>query len=278
MKTLNLIASMLFLLISCSSIDLPDSEETKQKINGIDAKLSLIDKNIDKSISSSKQANDIVLTIKKNMLNKIFKSMAYDKSRDVIFKFLATKPFLKEDKNVLGIEYTNYINIDSGFVNLNLKKFIFNSMQNNLINATIELEGKGFIALTGKNTGISASVESDVSLYLNDEVSIKLLKKKNGKVNFAPVEKPLILKTKFSINIAGWKIPWKEEIEMDLSDILNEIELPINFTSDVELPFPEYKSNRMDIKYKKYKVVLKNVNPEAKKDQVVLKSDIDLIR
>ena len=66
--------------------------------------------------------------------------------------------------------------------------------------------------------------------------------------------------------------------EINFADLFSEIELPININSDIVLPFPKYSNYGLGVDYKKYQIILKNVEPNALKDKVILKLNMDLIQ
>ncbi|MFC2131132.1 hypothetical protein ACFLSQ_06830 [Bacteroidota bacterium] len=248
------LSNILFLIfLGCTSIDLPPIEESRRIIDFNTPQLKVAEMFIKSKTMDLPTGNDIDIAVKRDLFNRILSALANDRKQDIQVFFPPTKPLIKDEKNILGIKYTNYINVDKGYVSMNIKTLKFLKMRGNKVEALIEIEGKGKIKLSAKNTGISASVSSNVKLYLKENVEFKLKNSDSGFVILKPQPKKLSLKSKFTISILEWNIPWREEIEIEFTDILNPIAVPMAIAADIDLPIPVKfgkKGHFKDIPYK----------------------------
>jgi hypothetical protein len=273
---LALIAGIL-LLSSCSSLQLPTVEESQKKIDEIQPLLKITDDFINSNTSSLPKGTNIDLGVKQATMNRLLTAMANDKDKDLTIKFLPTKNLIDESKKVLGIEYRNYINVDKGFVDMDLKALKFNTIDGSKIEAMIEIEGEGNISLSGKHTGIAASVTSEIYLYLKENVEFKIHYSDSGYVILKPQPKKLKLKTKFAIAILKWNIPWREEIELEFTDLLPPIAVPFALATDLNLPIPSKKDKGGFVSVP-YEVKFSKVSLKADYQVMHWRSDIDFKR
>ncbi len=264
-------------LVSCSSIDLPTVEESDISIAQNTIKLNEIEKLIDSKTTFLPEGSNIEVTIRKDMINRILSVVSSNRKLDLSIIFPKTKNLLREEKKVLGIEYTNYVDIDKGQVNMDLKTLKFQKMQNGKIEATIEIEGEGEISLSGKNTGIPASITSGVNLYLKDNVEFEIENAGNGNIVLKPLPKKLKLKTKFSIAFLKWNIPWREEIELEFDDIISPMPVPMSLATELELPIPAKSKKPGQFDYVPYKVEFKDVRINTIGDNLIWKANINIM-
>ena len=278
MKQILLSALLTISLLACKSIDLPTTEESQKKIDFCKPQIESIDANINSFKKNLPKGNDFVVRINMNAMNKVLNTLANNRTDDVNFYFLQTKPFMKEDKKVLGLSYTNFLNIDTGFVSLNLKKFRFDKFERNKIYATIEIEGTGNISISGKYTGIPASTSPDVNLYMIESIVFDVLPEKPGFIQLIPEKKTLILKTKFFVKLLEWKLPWYQETPVELTEMMQPIKMPISVQSDFKLPLPAKKFGNEKLEDATYLLDFKQVNVNTDKNQIEYKCNIELIR
>jgi hypothetical protein len=278
MKQIYLILALLTILISCKSIDLPSVEQSDIVINQSKPKLEELDKAINSKFSPAPEANDFRIAIKSSAINSIIDNFAYNRNDDINFYFLATKPLMTENKTILGVNFTNYLNIDTGFITVNLKKFRFNKFENNKIYGIIEIEGEGNISVSGKYTGIPASVSPDVYLYLYEDIVFDVKTTDSGYVVLMPQPKDMKLKTKISIKLLEWKIPYYQEIPLKLTDIVKPMTIPIAVKPDIQFPLPAESFGKEKVKMANYKLELKNTKLYLNNNIIDYRSDMDFIR
>lgn len=240
----------LLLLISCKSIELPTIEESNYKINLLQKQIEVVDKTITPKMP--KTNTDLTLKIKRSAVQKIVKGLAQSSMTDFNLFFQPTPQFIKEEHSFFGISYTDYLSIDTGFVELNLRDLDIQSMDYSVLKLHIELDGKGFFDVSGKYKGIPASKRPEIELNLSEDLQFSLYPNKYSEIVIAPYPKTMYLNVKFLLNFMGWKIPWNESIDLNLTDILQPVKLPMSLSSDIDFPFPkkEYDFNTIEpVKY-----------------------------
>ena len=262
-------------LVSCASIELPTVEESQTKISAFQPQLDSINQIIDSKTTILPKDSEVDFALRQEVINKIFNAVASNKDIDITINFLPTKNLIKEEKSVLGVDYTNFVNVEKGLVNMDLKKFRFISIDNNNVEALIEIEGEGKITVSGKHTGVPANVTSDINLYLNENVKFKLHYTDSGSIVLKPIPKKLKLKTKFSINLLKFNIPWREEIELEFDDILKPIAVPAALAAEIALPIPSKARKAGTFQNVMHEVIFSKVQLHADKNIIRWRSDVD---
>ena len=172
-------------------MDLPSMEESQKSIINFKQRIdSLNNGEVFKKITLP-EGKDFITRINISILNRILEAFANKRNNDLTVNFLPTCPLFSEDKSILGISYTNYLNIDNGFVNTNLKKFRFDKFEYNKVYATLEVEGIGNISVSGKYTGIPASVSPQVELYLYESIVLDVTPSDSGYIILKPLSQKL---------------------------------------------------------------------------------------
>ncbi|MDQ1266138.1 MAG: hypothetical protein QG635_1290 [Bacteroidota bacterium] len=262
----------------CSSIELPTSEQSEASISENSSKLKTIEASIAAKVQNLSLSNDFSLRMRNSAMNNIIQKLAYNRTDDIRLFFSPTRPLIKEEKNLLGLQYTNYVNIDTGFVFVDLKSFKFNKIDNGIIEAAIELEGNGNISVSGKYAGIPASASPDINLYLFEPIIFEIRTSGKGTVTLKPKPKKLMLKAKFSVKLLDWSIPWYQEIPIELTEILQPIIIPITLMTEFNLPLPSKipGSNKFD--YKPYFIKLSESSAEAEGNILEFNTNIDFLK
>jgi len=255
-KNFYIIFVIALLLYSCKSVDYPSIEESQNVINLNRKKIDSLNQIVNKIKPQVNSENDLGIKISLSALNKIVQPLANSKDEDINCTFYETKPLLKEDKSILGISYSNYLNIDKGFFSINLKKFYFDKLFDNKINAILELEGKGNISVSGKYMGLPGSISPLVELYLYEPIAFNLNPANSSELLLNPEPKTLLLKTKTSLKFFEWYIPWYYEIPLQLSDLIPPVKFPIGIKAEILFPLPSSKNSNEKIEYYPYQISL----------------------
>jgi hypothetical protein len=265
-----------FLLVSCKSgIELPTIEQSQKSIALYNNRIDSLERAVIRKKPSFPIGNDFIIRLSLPAIDKIVETLANNRYDDLSVKFLPTAPVYKEDKSILGISYTNYLNIDNGFLNANLKKFRFDNTNRNKIDATIEVEGKGNISVSGKYMGVPASISPEIELYLYETITFNLIAENNGYVTLKPEPKRMILKSKFYVNLLGWQFPWYQEVPLEISELIEPIKLPISVRPEFMLPLPSSKPGDQKIEYAPYILDFSNSNVTASNNRIEFKSDVN---
>lgn len=260
-------------LVACSSMELPTTEQSDTKIKQftpeIDKANDYINAIMAKAVPTTK---DINANIKLATLNKIANKLAYSKNDDIKIFFAKTNPIFSEHKSVLGINYNNYVNIDTGYVAMNLKYFNFDNFNNNRLDATIEIEGKGNIYVNGKYTGVPASVSPEIYLYLKESIQFDITPTDTGYIVLKPVPKQLTLKTKFSVKLLQWDLPWNQSVNLQLTDLIKSMPISIAFNSELTLPKPSAQFGGEQFTLEPYLIDFKNSSINSANKSIEFKS------
>ncbi len=238
--------------MSCSTIDLPKIKQSEEAIANYKTKLDESERSIQLKMPTLPGGSDAFVNISLAPLNKMMQTLANNRMDDINLYFGYSPNLMKEDKNILGMNYTNFINVDSGMVVLNLKSLKINSFENGKLSGNIEIEGSGKIAVKGKYAGIPAQVSPDVQLYLNEPLVFDISVNDSGYIALKSRPKKLMLKTKISIKLLQWNVPWYQEIPLEISEILKPMSFPIAMKPEIMFPKPAEKSGDQKMQYEPY--------------------------
>ncbi|MCX7735938.1 MAG: hypothetical protein N2319_04435 [Candidatus Kapabacteria bacterium] len=276
MKSYSLIfifISIIITLFGCKSIDLPTIEQSQKLIDFYQPQINLADRNIDDRTKNLPSGNDFILRLSVNPLNTILKALSNRREDDIKIIFRQSKNVVKEDKSVLGINYTNYINIDTGSFSVNIKAINFSKFDKNIIEGKIEIEGKGAISASGKYIGVPASISPEVQIYLNEPVSFNLEGTDSGYIVLKPRPAKLTLKTKFFFKLLEWKIPWGYDSQLEFADIMKPMAVPIAINTEVQFPKPSKKAGSNQMEQVPYEIQLKNTRLTTIDSKLEFRSD-----
>jgi hypothetical protein len=230
--------TLLFFTAACSSIDLPTETESSTKIARLEKSIADAERPLDLYAHRFESPRDVVVTLRSDMVNRLFGSLASARSDDVKIVFPPTRPLLQERKSIFGMQYVNRLDIDSGTVMLNLREAKLLLPRRDELRVLLEMEGSGRIAVSGKYTGISATSSPRIALALRDSVSFSLEGGKQGGIMLVPRKKKLMLTATFHVSLLGWEVPWKEEIPLQVEDLIAPIALPAMVAAEIKLPVP----------------------------------------
>ncbi len=247
--TIFLLVSIVTLFIGCgSSVNIPSKKESQKKIAAIKPQLDSITVWIDQQTKTLPGGHDLISRTRVSAINMLLSRVANRTLSDIHVDFLPTRPLWKEERSVFGIGYTNVVDVDTGSFNIDLKKFLFTSFSNNIINAQIEIEGTGSIGVSGKYTGVSAHSTPQVHFYLDEEVQFNVSTADSDFIKLVPIPKTVTLKSKVTISLLGWNIPYYKEIPLQATDLIKPVLIPSALRSEIVFPLPaaQYGSERLN--------------------------------
>lgn len=232
-------AFILFAAAGCgSSLDIPSKEESRNTVRLLKPQLHAIDSAMARTISSLPKGFDLISRTRLAAVNKLLDRVAHRSLKDIHINFLSTRPLWREEKSVLGISYANYVDIDSGMLDIDLKKFRFSNFFENTINAEIEIEGTGVISASGKYAGVAATASPRIHFYLNEQIQFIVSTADSDYIRLLPVPKTVHLKTKLTIALLGLHLPYYQEIPIKTTDIVKPILVPSAISSEIVFPIP----------------------------------------
>lgn len=245
-----LAAFIVVLLAGCgSSLNIPSVEESQQSIASTKPLLDTLDVVIDTRTRSLPRGHDLITQTRTSAMNTLLARVANRTLKDIHIDFLSTQPLWKEEKSVLGIGYTNIVNVDTGSLDIDLKKFMFSSITNNTIYAVVEIEGTGTIKASGTYAGVSSNISPQIHFYLDEQIFFTVAAADSDYIRLNPVPKTVRLKTKITINLLGWNIPYYKEIPLLTTDLIKPVLIPSAVTSEIVFPIPaaQYGSQRLEL-------------------------------
>lgn len=264
-----------FILASCKNIELPSKEESKYKIEYFSKRIDTLRANsFNYRNTFRKTGSDLEISLNLDVLNRVLRRFAENQRDDIKLIFLATKPLFTEEKNIFGIKYSNFFNIDTGNFEVNIKSLkILHSLGKN-IDASIELEGKGKINVSGKYIGIPLSASPLVEIYMNEPIKFEIIPL-NDEIIFKPLPKILNLKTRITIKFLKWEVPYYQEIPIQVTDLLKPLEIKLGFSGEITLPNPSTDlPNKFE--FKNYNVVFRSPKVKIEQNQLLYDINIEL--
>ncbi len=237
------IAAVMFLIViffaGCSSsANIPSIEESQSTIAQLKQELDTLDSRISVFAAPLPKGHDLISQTRSSAINTLLSRVANRSLSDIHIDFLATRPLWKEDKSILGIGYTNYVDIDSGKLDIDLKNFSFTSFTNNVVDAVMEIEGTGTIKASGKYTGVTAGVSPQIHFYLNEQIQFVVSAADSDYLQLNPVPKTVMLKTKVTITLLGLNLPYYTEIPLQATDLIKPVLIPSALRSEIVFPIP----------------------------------------
>lgn len=274
-----LLLILVLVTTSCTKVKLPPINESKQKIEQYSKTYDSLNKIITEKQEYRRTREldgyDILVKTDIAFINKLTMALAKHREDDMNLVFHNTRNFITEDKSVLGIKYTNTVNIDTGQIKLNLKQLKFDILKNNRIGTDIELEGNGFLNVSGKYTGIPVSAKPDIKVYVKDAITFKLTKSKNKAFSIEAITQKIPMKTTFYLNLLEWKIPYNTDIMLDVQDVIPSFELPLSVLSSLTLPMPAQNFGSEFIEFKQFEIKLLKPSLNAINNKLIYKANVE---
>lgn len=269
MKNLLLLFVVALLLTGCgSSIDIPTKEESLQSIHAMKPEVDHLDSLIALRASVLPKGSDLVSRTRSSAVNLLLSRVTNRSLADIHIDLLATRPLWKEEKSILGIGVTNYVDIDSGAIDIDMKKFQFLSLKQNVVDAALEIEGMGTVRASGKYTGIAASVSPQIHFYVDDHIQFVVTAADSDYIRLNPVPQTVMLKAKVTVAMLGLNLPYYREIPLQTTDLVKPVLIPSAVRSEIVFPLPaaQYGSERLQF----VKRFLKFTNTSVRADGNVL--------
>lgn len=264
---------LLILAIGCKTIELPTVEQSEKFIQQYKANIERAEKAIISQEHTFPKGNDFIIQMNQSLFNKIFSKFSEDRINDIYIFFDKTPDLISENKNVLGINYKNFINIDSGIVILDIKKFNFKALKENSIESEIMIFGKGNISISGSHTGIKARATPDIELTLDESIAFDMITDLKNQLILKPKPKNINLNAKFSINLLSWKIPYSYNFQLKTAEIIKPIIMPLVFNTDIELP---PLTNQKNKSAEPYNIILSNAKLSSFSNKLEYRADLNL--
>lgn len=249
MRTVPLLFIASVLLAGCgSSLDLPSVEESRAAAADFRARTAALDSSVTLSSAGLPGGADIVSRTRLSAVNRLLERVTAAGTKDVHIELLPTRPLWREETSVLGIPVVNHIDIESGRLDIDLKRFRFTGADANTLTAEIEIEGEGKATVSGRYAGVPASASPTARFYLRDSVRFVIAAADSDAVRLTPQPKTVLLKTKVSVSLLGWTVPYDREIPLSSTDLIRPIVVPSALRSEIVFPLPaaQYGEQRLE--------------------------------
>ena len=266
-----------FVLFSCRSTKYPSIEESEAKVRQYSAQNYTLDSSIKSLFIQEPLNRDAQIKLSKNLINSLLQKLTSAQEKDISFVFLASPKIYNEEKSVLGIKYSNYVDLKGGKLDVNIKTLKILDFYSDKLTAQIELAGKGNLEVNGQYMGVPASAKPDVEIYLNEKVTFLLKPNNKGNLILKPESQTLMLKIKIAVKLLGWAVPYYKEIPLNLLQLVQPIEIPLNFPMYCQLPKPSDTPGSNQFVFKPYTVDFSNSSINCSSKYIEYKSDINLL-
>lgn len=274
MKKFISILLLSIILFSCKSYDYPTIEESEEIIynnSKIIDSLNIIiqDK---KPILDSKP--DVVFSVSNNFINRILQSYTNSKTEDIFIKFNESKSVYEENRKLLGLTVKDYVDLHAGVISTDIKKVRFEKSYNNRMEALLEIEGKGNLSVSGKYMGVPLKLSAPLELYLNESIMFDVLSTRDGSIEFKPLPKKLLLKTRIPIKISDWYLPLYKEIPIESTQLIESIDMPLGFETEFKFPIPNSNLESEKMALVPYTINLEQNSVKLDKDRIEFKTNL----
>lgn len=203
----------------------------RQQIDSIDAAINAMPK-------PQASANDITLRFRRSALNSLFAAFAAHRTDDIQLVMTPTRPVWSETKSLFGITMVNTIDVDTGTVSVDIKRFECAPFKRNTVEIGLEIEGSGAIGVSGRYAGVPLHASPLLSLYLQDVVKFNIASAGADNILLKPDPHTFLVKTKMSIRFLEWTIPYYRELPLEAEGVVGSIVLPLSVSSTVMFPAP----------------------------------------
>jgi hypothetical protein len=267
---------LLLLFAGCgSTMNIPSTDDSKRTITVIKPQLDSLDAVINGQTRLLPKGHDLITQTHASAVNALLTNVTNATTKDLHIDFLATRPLWKEEKSILGVGFTNVVNVDTGALDIDLKKFVFTAMTGNTIVAQIEIEGSGVISASGTYTGVSASITPQIQFYLDEQVFFTVAAADSDYIRLNPVPKTVRLKTKTTIALLGWNIPYYKEIPLITTDLIKPILIPSAVAAEIVFPVPAAQYGSQRLQFVKRFLRFSRSSVRANNNELEYRSNID---
>jgi len=265
-----------FSLTGCgSSLELPSKEESQKKISELKPVTDSLDAVISGSTQNLPKGYDIISRTRLSSINMLLNWIATIDVRDIHIDFLQTRPLWKEEKSLFGIAYSNYVDVDTGSLDIDLKKFRFTNFTHNTVNAEIEIEGTGSIRVSGKYAGVPASASPTVHFYMSEPIEFAIFAADSDYIQLVPLPKTVLLKTKVTISLLGWNVPYYKELPLHAEELIKPVIIPSALRSEIVFPVPASQYGERRVEFVRRFLSFTKTSVNAKENILEYRSNID---
>ncbi|MDD8017117.1 MAG: hypothetical protein PHP42_01965 [Bacteroidota bacterium] len=280
MKVTVLYVGFVLFLAGCSSSSaiFPPTEESAKKIAELKPRLDSLDGVLSQSTQRYSPPLNVITRFRTNGINRLLDAFALKRLDDIHINFLATRPLWKEEKSTFGIAFTNYVDVDTGSIVVDLKKFHIVSANNNVVTADMEIEGNGKIKVSGKFAGLTATASPQIHFYLNDNVQFSISTADSQTIVLTPLPKLLLLKAQISMQMLQLQIPYYREIALQAAEILTPLRIPTALKSEIVFPIPASQFGNQKLEFVHRTLDFSRYTVSANNNSIEIKTNINFVK
>lgn len=272
MRTTAISLICLILIVSCKTVETPDIIRSQSIIDYNTPLIKLNETLIANWMGVKPLQYDWSLQVRLAALNEILDRQVQKSIKDIIIRLFKSPKVISEKTSFLGIEIENYADIDTGNIDIDIKKLVLGGNGDTLtLNAMAS--GAGTISLSARYYGIPAGASPDIEASIDEIIRFKVTVANGKDILLSPLPTKMKLKLKFYVDFLAWKLPWSEEIELNAEDMLKPLKLSLSDISTISLPVPSQPGSKENKKLES-KVILRNFKVNIENDIMELMSDI----
>lgn len=254
---------------------LPSTDSSRAVIADLGPRIAALDSSLNAAFRSvGRGEQDIILTVKARVINAFFAAAASRGTDDCLVKLLPTKAIWSDTKSLFGVTVRSSLDIDSGSIAIDLKRFSVPSMMKNILESDVELQGAGLVAVTGQSAGVPGHAMPKLDLYLQDHIRFACMGDRTGAIMLRPEPATVLLKARLSVKLWGFEVPYYKEIPLAVTDIVPAFTLPVALSSTVHAPSRGSYHNGRIVEYADYGVSFSALRIWAHNGEIELRTNI----
>ncbi len=278
MKLHSLLLLMCCVIARGSAQGIPSTEESQSAVTLLKHGIDSIDAVINAMPKPQSSANDITLRLRRSAVNSLFAVFASHRTDDIHLTLLPTRPAWSESKSLLGMSMVNTVDVDTGTILVNIKKFEFAAFNRNTVNVGLEIEGGGLIGVSGRYAGVPLHASPLLELYVQDNVTFSISSAGADNILLKPDRHTFLLKTKMSIYFLQWTIPYYREVPIEAEGVVGAIVLPLSVSSTVMFPAPWARDASRRVDFIRRRVQLTHTSVWAQGEILEFRADVNFAR
>jgi hypothetical protein len=214
----------------------PSVDELEGRAARLERQLGQAEMVIDRYGERLNTASDLSLELRITLINQVLRKVCGASDRDASVRFLPTRNLIRETRSILGIGYTNVVDVDSGHVDLDLARFEVLDAKDGRFSVLVDIVGKGVIAVSGRYTGLPFIAAPDVSVQLRDTLSFDARKAEGDVLILTPRPATSALRIRFSRRILSWDVGYDHDIPVEVARVIPPIPVPISLHTLFDVP------------------------------------------
>lgn len=278
MKQLMIILCLVNAAMPACAQNIPSTEQSVATIAALKLQVDSLDAAINRRQQAPAVTNDLQVRFRRSALNALFSAYAGFRVDDIQISLLPTCPAWSERRSMLGMTVQNSVDVDSGRVVLDLKKFECGTFNRNTLDVDLEIEGGGTIGVSGRYAGVPVHASPGLMFYLADRMRFGIMSGGADTVLLKPEPHTFLLKTKMTIRLLDWTLPYYREVPIEANGIVGPILLPLSVSSTVMFPAPYAADASQRLAFIPRGIRLSHTSVWAQGEQLEFRADVNFSR